>query len=351
MVPRLNRSNVIPALLFALLLWALPFFVSAQSEKLQSALEQVQESAGLIDETSDLASRKTALQNIFDLTKAEISDLLSKNLSASDSLLISRYTARMNLLEQQLASSHLTLDGLKTMASDFADWRKQIYEPETKQMLNNLLLAQAEQVFETAQNRLNKITADIGRLTLITTPADTKILNRSLTAAKKNLDAAKMLIDASAADVRANEPQPAKDQDTIARLMGSFSCLPTDTTLTSPCILLFRKTDGKAYTLQLSPELIARGASVREIVRARGTIITAVPAYIDNATVGIIELQGINEVNVDQTALLLVTAPAVPLVPAHDITGMVQEHMRQIYTGITSAYKTFLAMSKIAKKY
>lgn len=157
--------------------------VFAQSEELQSALEDVAESVGAIEEEispeEEIKTKQEALVSVFDFSLTEISELLSKDrlgivkksndedLAQIAELLeeaLASYKDKIKDLKNFILDEDITLDEIKDVAGDFKEWRENVYDPEIKATGNLILVQKGTLILETANSRLEKISKDVVRL-------------------------------------------------------------------------------------------------------------------------------------------------------------------------------------------
>ena len=200
----------------ALLAGALPFHATAQTDIAQSndlkiAVDSLQEKAD--------SSRDTLLK-VFDVTLAEIKELLSKEkfiqaAADKDEAIaafaqthldtLKSHEAYIELLTQQASDEVATLDDVKNIAVTAKEWRATIYEPNTKEIFALLLFLQARSVVGTATSRLTLITADLKKLNAVASRVDNQALAQFLVNAQKNIKNAKANLEAARVALLARE--------------------------------------------------------------------------------------------------------------------------------------------------
>ncbi len=365
-----NKYRFIVATL-ALLVGALPFTaVYGQSDQLQSARQNVAQSANKITAADDLPVRQTALIKIFDLTLAEIADVSSKdklgfNIELNKQLADLRdnhmatlihFDRFINLLKQQLASSQLSSDSLKKMAEYFKAWHTTVYQPRTKEIFNFLLLIQARNVLATATARFNKITLDLTKLELIASKSDSRTLTNLLGNAQKNLETARRYQDQTTTLVTdpKNLPQTPEVVPVSLRqsIGGVFNCTPIPGAGFSDCAFTFRQADGNYIMLELSPELRGR-YSGRDIYQGSGMLVATADAYVPGAAVGAIILTEVNQAEAPAASLITVTPEKIPELSETPTEAKepLQVLAQKEFAEIAQAYRKFFSMRAIAGKY
>lgn len=174
------------ALIFGDIFWLLP--KTYAETQLQSILKEVvskieeistlknNEALPRLDkEKKELAARKQALEKIFDLTLLEDNDLKNKLLSLKglgegqkniqQALLDflaengSAYKELQNRLEKIESS-----EDAKQLATDFKNWRHNVYNPKVEKILSFTLVFQQQKTLGIANDRLKKIRSDLLRL-------------------------------------------------------------------------------------------------------------------------------------------------------------------------------------------
>ncbi len=176
---RLILSALIVAGLF------LPASKSYAQESFQSAFREI---AGRISsflafkKNSELApeerlrhevqARKEAIQKIFDLTKLEQADLLSR-LSGLKDLNNQQNKMRAALVElvkennnglkeiQSRLDGAETVEDMKILAGDFKDWRTLVYNPKTEKVVTFTFVFQGKNILAVANERLENVKADL----------------------------------------------------------------------------------------------------------------------------------------------------------------------------------------------
>lgn len=366
------RISFLLALLFGTLpLTALAQRAIAQSDELKSAINDVSQSVNRLDETAE--ARRGALNNIFDLTLTEIKELAAKDIlvqasgdSEADIAKLAKFhlqilknrEAYINLLKRQANSDSTDLATLQIMAVNFKEWRF-AYESDTKEIFDFLLLLQARSFLATADNRLALITADLKKLSLKTSKTDTQTLAQLLAGAQKNLTSARSYQDAG-------EKELLKAQVGHLTAMGSpvllkqgiggmFTCIPSDSFLSSACAPVFRLANGNYYLLTPSAEL-AKEASLKDLYQISGELLAITPTYIEYSIIGAIEVSAVNQ-SVNGPVILPSgaapeTDPAADKKPTLSISDNFRKSIKDEFSKISQTYsKYFFAMSKIAQKY
>lgn len=177
-------------LFLMLLLVLLPVFSWAQSDDLKAAKEAVQQSYDklvevqgeqtltpeaqakqeleaftvaltevvqfTITETESLSQRLLALKNL----SVEVVKLQSDYLKVLEEFLIYQRDFLVKITPQASIAG-LTLVEIQQLASDFKDWREEIYDPEIKKIVGFLLVFKGSDLLVIATSRFNKITSDL----------------------------------------------------------------------------------------------------------------------------------------------------------------------------------------------
>jgi hypothetical protein len=246
---------------------AAPFsFAMAQSQELQSALQDVSNTVGKISEPTasttpaqaqELSARKTALISVYTFTLVEVVDLKKKvqgikNDSGAELwdihnnflATLDGFAKDINDLKLAAATSN-SISDVKTMATDFKSWRETIYNPTVQQLLDLLLLAQGRKVLNTADGRFAKVATDVKRIQLAI-PVGSAKLQAYLTLAGKNIREAKALyekgqaqfVDAIQASVASALSDDASSSPMVSEQASSGPLLvQTDLASSSPVVI------------------------------------------------------------------------------------------------------------------
>lgn len=167
------------SLVFLGFLFILPS--ASAEENLQSALKEVAEKVGAIEEAKnsslkeELAARKEALSKIFDLTLLEDKDLKKKinslkNLTETQSELKDSLIAGMEEnqnayleIKKRLSEAN-SVEEVKQLAIDFKNWRNLVYNPKIEKIVSFHLVFHGKNIIAVAKNRLNKIKGELEKI-------------------------------------------------------------------------------------------------------------------------------------------------------------------------------------------
>ena len=119
----------------------------------------------------ELQARKDAVQKVFDLTLMEQSDLRDRlanldNLTPAQKKMQGALTDQLTENENSFAQIRDRLDAatgvdqVKQLAADFKNWRAAVYDLKIRKMVPFIFVFQEESIIATAQQRLQRITAD-----------------------------------------------------------------------------------------------------------------------------------------------------------------------------------------------
>ncbi len=175
---------------------------SAVNQVFQSAKDALDSLVSAKDagNINDVALRVDAFNQVLDLSTAEAKDFELKLLTTDKS---SDYSAWVkNALDsltnalvyydserQTIASSSPSLDGIKSMASDFKTWRDENYVPLLNQLQDFFLVKQEFSAIGTSEKRLGNIQSDLSTLSFKS--RDEKTINGMLDAAASDIKEAK----------------------------------------------------------------------------------------------------------------------------------------------------------------
>ncbi len=166
-----------------------PSLVSAQSEAVRSAREELVKSAEKLDELNssetiltpaeaaeqEFRANQTAVSGVLSLTQAEISDLRNglndlKNVEAEFALLRITFLQTLNDYDEYLAQvekdleNALTVDEVRSVAKSFKEWRGSGYDLEVVKMINFRVVFQMKSILKKVDERITKISAEVKRL-------------------------------------------------------------------------------------------------------------------------------------------------------------------------------------------
>lgn len=175
---------------------------SAVNQVFQSAKDALDSLVSAKDagNINDVALRIDAFNQVLDLSTAEAKDFELKLLTIDKS---PDYNAWVkNALDgltnalvyydserQAVASSSPSLDGIKSMASDFKTWRDENYVPLLNQLQDFFLVKQEFSAIGTSEKRLSNIQSDLSSLSFKS--RDKKTINGMLNAAASDIKGAK----------------------------------------------------------------------------------------------------------------------------------------------------------------
>lgn len=126
-------------------------------------------------DTLTLEQRKDILKEIVTASQSEVKNLTEKlavlELSDDWNLAREQFLARLatsseyyTSLEKRLGQEAVTLDEVKSIATELKDWRETVYTPELKAIGNMILVFQTDDVRRIVQSRNEKISNDIKKL-------------------------------------------------------------------------------------------------------------------------------------------------------------------------------------------
>lgn len=186
MTPHFNgkKHALISATLIVLGLFSPLQKINAQESPMQSALKSI---AGTVSallnlpgnnalspgqkKRQELQARKDAVQEIFDLTIMEQSDLHDR-LAGLDNLTPTQKKMQSSLADQLTENENsfsqirdrldaaTGVDQVKQLATDFKNWRAAVYDLKIRKMVPFIFIFQEEGIIATARQRLQRITAD-----------------------------------------------------------------------------------------------------------------------------------------------------------------------------------------------
>ncbi len=355
----------------------LPFnAVLAQSPSVQAARDTVQKKDAVA--ANDFTSRLSTAVSIVDLTSAEATDTISKLDPLTQSTdpvvahaattllpLVRGYHAYSTLLQTQLRRPTLSDEQLSLIAGSLGEWRKTIYEPGMRQALNVILLAQGDDVLRTAERRFEKVKADVITLQ--------RLFGAKANVLVADLDLAKRHIAHAQDSFEAGHEVFVSDQDafmlhsttgvvgtltdaTFARgTDGDFTCVlqPTKENPTA-CVSAFKTGSGLYYLLVNTSGIALSQASMADVYRVSGAMVTIKPIFTGDALVGVLFVNEINRaqpkpVSNNQTDSDSATANILDNILSAVPAKTMQAYISDEIAYIGKAYQQFLAMSKIAK--
>lgn len=335
----MKRSAVFISLaLVAPILIGAPFhFSRAQSEEFQAARQGVSTTidkllgakdnqATAAREQEELAARKNALGKVFELTLTEIKELKKKLDAINDrdlrpellvlktkfSDLLNSYAKEIADRVKPLSDIRFTLNDVRIIAGDFKDWRANEYDPETKVILNFLLVVQGRNILNVAENRFERIAVDVKKIENafhLEVPVFQPYLDRSskkLGLARRAEEGAQELFLESVNNLDNNlETSASSATPSTLQLVDFQSALTTPASSTSPL-------QTPAVTSSTEPGNASSSA----------IIIVPTPA--------------------------ISTPPLIPLIPVPSKT--VAALIKVVFDRVSETYKIFFEMSRLAQK-
>ena len=314
-----------------LALTALSFsVVQAQSEALQSAVDDVSSSIGFLAETKNATgtlgdpeqqrrAKVKALRDVFHLTLVEVrelkqrlegfkSELPSELVLMRDAYLtdLETFLNTIALFERPIDDDY-PMDAIGEVATRFKDWRETPYDPTIQSLLNFLLVAQGEVTVHTSDLRFEKISADVKKLQTIYGQS-AKRLSGYLTLASRSLQEARKLQE--------------KARDTfLASLALREVNIPTST---SDFVVMFESASTTSSLVALATPLVNIVSSSSLIISTTSTVLA--PA--------------------SSSSLVLPDPKDIKLVEAPSVAALLKQSLEQI----RRAYEYFLEMSRLARK-
>lgn len=187
--------------IFIFTLAIIPSFFKTQSAKAGVIDTVLAKDTSNLPAVLDLETRKKILNKVFETTQSEINGLEKKlnDLNLSDNLEkinesflndLSGFKSYNKSLSEKANSDEISLEEIKSMAKEIKDWRETTYTPKLKEITNMTFIFDEENLLKIAQERIEKISGDIKKLSR-QNYINTEKLKTLLSKAEKALQAAK----------------------------------------------------------------------------------------------------------------------------------------------------------------
>lgn len=243
---------------------------------------------------NDVALRVDAFNQVLDLSTAEAKDFELKLLTTDKNPDYGAWVKNAldgltNALvyydseRQAIASSSPSLDGIKSMASDFKAWRDENYVPLLNQLQDFFLVKQEFSAIGTSEKRLGNIQSDLSSLSFKS--QDEKTINGMLDAAANDIKGAKSFNN-QAYDLFLSmyaEPLNATSTD-------STSSPRTDSTSTSTSTSTSSSTEATS-TEATSSIATSTGTSTEDV--STSSITTSTDTAVSSSTPQIVSIKGL----------------------------------------------------------